>query len=133
VFTDVTVEISEIENPLVHLRNLLELRHQSLIVPQPFFPDTSYAFANAEDEESGIQKARRTWYGDRSSDRSEYNSDNNSIVWRGREDIFSTEFQRLAKLVYDPLLESTKEIPEKEELPEELPDELWQGAAGVEP
>ena len=129
VFTDVTLEFREVPDPLIHLQNLLELRHQGLLQPLPFFPETSYAYAAAcgTDEESAVHQAGKAWFGERYS-QAECSSDSNSIVWRGRENVINAEFKRLATLVFEPLITYADEIPEKDELPEELPDELWQSS-----
>ena len=42
------------------------------------------------------------------------------------------EFKRLAMVVFEPLLSYVDEIEEKDELPEELPDELWNAASEVD-
>jgi len=141
VFTDVTVEFLQVPDPLVHLQNLLELRHQSLISPQPFFPAASMAFASVyenngnsartideagpEVEQAAAKKARDAWVGGQFS-RGESESDSNSIVCRGREDVPGEEFKRLARLICDPLHQYRREIPQAIELPDEMPDELWQ-------
>ena len=132
VFTDVTLAFREVPDPLVHLQALLELRHQGMSLPQPFFPDTSYAYAkeSASGEEAAIQKASKAWIGDRF--RSESSSDSNSIVWRGQEDVLDAEFKRLAIVIFEPLLSYMDEIEEKDELPEELPDELWNAPSEVD-
>ena len=144
VFTDVTVDFYEVPDPLVHLQNLLEMRHSGLLLPQPFFPDTSMAFARtyitdgapltiekagAEVEQAGLRKARSVWYGGKYS-RPESEADSNAVVWRGRENIFEADFKQLSKQVFDPLLQYTHEISQDHELPDDLPDELWQHHGG---
>ena len=131
VFTNVTVAFREVSDPLVHLQALLELRHSGLMQPQPFFPDTSYAFAaaRADDEVLAMQKADSAWFGG-SYSRGESNSDLNAIVWRGQEAISNSEFMRFASLVFDPLIQHLDETAEEDELPDDLPDELRRASAG---
>ena len=131
VFTNVTAAFREVSDPLVHLQALLELRHSGLMQPQPFFPDTSYAFAaaRADDEVLAMQKADSAWFGG-SYSRGESNSDLNAIVWRGQEAISNSEFMRLASLVFDPLIQHLDETAEEDELPDDLPDELRRASAG---
>jgi len=139
VFTDVTVAFKEVSDPLVHLQALLELRHQSLLSPQPFFPEASGAFAHAVDvnnpkagdDLAGLSQAVRKWRGGQHSP-AEQNKDSNSIVWRGQTELFNDEFKRLARLVFEPLLDRMEESPKDDELPDELPDELSYAAQEVE-
>lgn len=141
VFSDVTLDFREVPDPLVHLQNLLALRHRSLLQPQMFFPSASMAFANEyknnsgpaltideagpEVEQTGVFKARKEWLGDRFT-RPEYYKDLNHIVWRGYDSVLGDEFRQLAKHVFDPLLQYAEETPQDDELPEELPTEFWQ-------
>ncbi len=123
VFTDCTVEFKEVPDPLVHLQALMELRYRGLITPIPFFPNASFNSSAAENEDAAIDEAHKAWL-------SECNKDSNHIVWREQENIFNDEFLSIAGVVFNPWREYMEERPEKDEIPETLPDEMYLLQAG---
>ncbi len=131
VFSDETLLFRPVENPLQCLTRLLELRHQCLLRPEPFFPKSSQAFAESEALDSGAKQAFKSWY---SGDYAESLEPSNSIVWRGADDPIGEEFANLALAVFQPLMDHREIIPAaKEQLEleqEQLEAEEQSGGAG---
>lgn len=125
VFTDVTVEFTAVAEPLTHLQVLLDLRHQGMLTPQPFFPETSLAYVTADDAETGLSKAQKAWFTGATAER---HKNSHTIVWRGRDYPFNQSFRDLAQQVYEPLLRHMEQKAEKDELPDTLPEELYDRA-----
>jgi len=124
VFTDVTLVFNEVSDPSDHLHQLLELRHRYLLHPQLFYPDASRAFAEASDEERGLSAASNAWFNGYES-----RQEPNAVVWRGMDNPFDDDFQQLAKIVFEPILQYRVETPESEEVPEELPEDFSRSGA----
>ncbi|QSA97708.1 exodeoxyribonuclease V subunit gamma [Methylococcus sp. EFPC2] len=99
----------------IHLVELLGLYRSGLDAPAAFFPQSSYAYADAinrkRTEKEAVAAAYKLWEGDPYNDRQgEGENLATALAFRGR-DPFSgatlTEFKTLALTVYDPLLSAS--------------------------
>ncbi len=114
VFTDQTLLFKEVENPLQHLQKLLDIRHQGLTKPQPFFPKSSLAYAKT-DPEKRRKAAWKEWNGDYP----ESQEAAISIVWRGADNPIGNTFEELSMAVFLPVMDHWELIPATDEQPED--------------
>jgi exodeoxyribonuclease V gamma subunit len=116
VAVDATIQFNPVSNPAGLLQELLELYWTGLSLPLKFFPETSRAFVEAEQNENG--KSKRTPI-DRARDQWEPNtarwnprkgeSEDPFIALCFREnDPLDEEFMRIARVVFEPVLEHSE-------------------------
>jgi len=102
IMTDKTVAFRPVENPRAVLQSILELYWQGLTSPLPFFPESALAYATAKTA-GDLSKARSQWE-DGYNDFPGEGSDPNFRLCFGKVDPFSPEFERVARIVMEPLL-----------------------------
>jgi exodeoxyribonuclease V gamma subunit len=89
-----------------HLQQLLLLYRQGLSRPLPFYPKSSWEYVS---KSTAIRAAFSAWY---SSMQRPYGEDRHpayQLALRGGADPLGPEFERIAKLVYEPLLQFLKD------------------------
>ena len=97
-----------VDNPTGHMQKLVEIFQQGQTRPVPFFPETSFTFAetlhNRLDPETAICRARSKWAGNR-FDPIDAESENPYCRQAfGRVDPLGEEWQHLSVEVYEPIL-----------------------------
>ncbi len=123
VFEGETLLFKTVENPLQLLQVLLQARHQGLVAPQPYFPESSYAYANSDDPDKRYWKAYKIWAGDSRFQRKECEEYGNTIVWRGVSNPLNEDFERLSLAVFSPLIENRELIAATDDYVEEEGEE----------
>jgi exodeoxyribonuclease V gamma subunit len=101
--------------PLKKLQALLGFYREGLTLPLPFFPESSWAYAEGFlrkqlSPETALGHARRQWGG---SERKAGESSNPymGLCFRNRDPLTEKRFQKLALAVFGPLLEYEETIP----------------------
>ncbi|MCX5909496.1 MAG: exodeoxyribonuclease V subunit gamma, partial [Deltaproteobacteria bacterium] len=101
---DLCCEYSPIEEGEKYLRELLEIYWQGLMRPLPFFPRSSFDYAQSfhkyKDRQKGLAAARRTWEG---YDRGEKADPYFEICFKDADPL-GEEFCSLAEKIYMPIL-----------------------------
>ncbi len=107
IANDGEVRLGETADALDHLRNLLDIYWQGLSRPLPFFPRTSFAFAQSQQrgvsDQGSLGLAEKVWLGNNfvpGEDRSDYSQ----RLYQETDSLFDQEFKNLAVDVYAPLL-----------------------------
>lgn len=99
---------TEVPDALEHLKSLIDVFQEGTTRPVPFFPKTSYAFAENYKSGRGIIEAAKVWDGDRWPEKSD---DAISILFRDADPLkppLFDEFKDLAIRVYGPVLERAR-------------------------
>jgi len=100
--------ISAVEDPCAVLKGLLHVYWQGLCRPLPFFPKSSYAYAEhmkkTGNEQRAMQEAGKAWNGGWNK-RGESEDAAMRICFAGTDPL-DDEFRELAMMVYGPLLDS---------------------------
>jgi exodeoxyribonuclease V gamma subunit len=108
-----TYQYSPISESSPHLKFLLELYWQGLSEPLPFFPNTSYAFAQAihkgKSEQEALHKAAIDWNGDSYTIKGEKNDPYNLLCCRNIN-LATSRFMETAKTIFLPALEFQEKI-----------------------
>jgi exodeoxyribonuclease V gamma subunit len=97
-----------VPDALEHLKSLIDVFQEGTTRPVPFFPKTSYAFAENYISGRGIIEAAKVWDGDRWPEKSD---DAISILFRDADPLkppLFDEFKDLAIRVYGPVLERAR-------------------------
>ena len=105
--------LEEVDDPMKHLADLMEVYAEGICRPIPFFPQTSYAFArkyqSSADEFKALSAALNAWDG---YDQKEKNDSAYTIFYGEKsplEEPCRGEFITLAQKVYSPILAHLKE------------------------
>ena len=108
IMTDKSILFTKVDDPREELRSILELYWQGLTGPLPFFPESALAYATAKSPWD-LSKARVRWedgYGD-------YPGEGKEQHFRlcfGKSDPFDAEFERVARLLLEPLLRHRNQV-----------------------
>jgi len=129
IFESESYHFNEVPAPLEILQRLLDTRHEGLIRPVPFFPESSHAYAKKlmesdADEFAAMKAASGKWYGADSQFgyTPESLQESFEIVWRGDRNPLDDQFRHIAQNVYHPLYSNVEIVAAEEEVDEE--DEL---------
>ena len=96
------------------LKQLLEIYFLGLTQPLPFFPASSFAFANPKGKRSPAEQAQEKWEGGEDDDfvKGDLQDLYFNLCFRNTINPLDEEFERLAKTVVEPLLaHQTEESP----------------------
>ncbi len=95
------------------LQQLLEIYFLGLTKPLPFFPASSFAFANPKGKKSPAEKAQEKWEGNDDDDYSKSDSQDPyfNLCFRNVPNPLDEEFQELAEKMVAPLLAHQTEEP----------------------
>ncbi len=100
-----SIQFTKPDNADTMLTNILHLYEKGLAQPIPFFPATSYEYAQhinrGKSEEFALQKAHAVWHGNQQR-RGESN-DAYYAFFPGNHDPFSADFAELAMQIYQPI------------------------------
>lgn len=102
IMTDRAVTFRPVADPRAVLQSLLELYWQGLTRPLPFFPESALAYATAKTARD-LSKARSKWE-DGFNDIPGEGSDPYFRLCFGKTEPFSAEFERVARIILEPLL-----------------------------
>jgi exodeoxyribonuclease V gamma subunit len=94
------------------LQELLQIYFLGLTKPLPFFPASSFAFANPKGKRPPAEKAQEKWDGDEDGDFDKGDSQDPyfNLCFRNAANPLDEEFERLAQQIVNPLiLHQTKE------------------------
>lgn len=113
VAADIVLRLKTVSNPIDGLADLIALWRKGQSIPLPFFPETSYAYAEAwarsGDSAKALAACRRAW-------RDDYNARGDAfdpavqLAWRG-QDPLGEEFRQTALRVFEPLTAAAEEEP----------------------
>ena len=88
------------------LRQLLRLYRQGLSWPLPFYPKSSWGYVS---DDGGIKAASSAWHASMRNAFGENRDQAYQLALRGAADPLGPEFERMAQLVYAPLLQALKD------------------------
>jgi len=111
---DETWRFDEVPDAEKILQQLLEIYFLGLTQPLPFFPASSFAFANPKGKKSPGEKAQEKWDGNEDEDVGKGDSRDAyfNLCFRNTANPLDEEFERLAKQIVEPLLaHQTEESP----------------------
>jgi exodeoxyribonuclease V gamma subunit len=103
---DGAFQFEAIDDALPHLRQLLRLYRHGLCRPLPFYPKSSWEYVDNKDN---IRSAQAAWHGSMQHPYGEERHLAYQLALRGGADPLGPEFERTAKLVYEPLLRCLKD------------------------
>lgn len=89
------------------LQQLLRLYRQGLSWPLPFYPKSSLGYVN---DDGGIKTASSAWHASMHNAFGENRDQAYQLALRGAPDPLGPEFERIAQLVYAPLLQALEDV-----------------------
>ncbi len=104
----------DVDDPESQLASLVKLYRQGLRQPLCFFPETAHAYTSALRDrnataKSALTKAEKAWRGgsDDTDEHGHYEVQDPylELCFRGQDAPLGTEFQEMARLVFDPILD----------------------------
>jgi exodeoxyribonuclease V gamma subunit len=110
---DGTWRFSKVSNAEKILQQLLDLYALGLTKPLPFFPASSFAFANPKGKKTPTEQALAAWEGNEDEDLGKGDLENPyfDLCFRNVANPLDDEFELLAKTVVEPLLAHRTEEP----------------------
>ena len=110
---DETWKFNEVPDAAKILKQLLEIYFLSLTKPLPFFPASSFAFANPKGKKSPADSAQEKWDGDDFGDFGAGDSQDAyfNLCFRNAVNPLDEEFEQLAQQIVNPLLAHQTEEP----------------------
>lgn len=104
IMTDKSTSFTPVADPHSLLQSILELYWQGLSSPLRFFPESALAYAGAKIPWD-LGKARNKWQDDSYNDIPGEGSDPCFRLCFGKLDPFDAEFERISRLLLEPLLQ----------------------------
>lgn len=103
---DGAFQFDAVDDALAHLQQLLQLYRHGLCRPLPFYPKSSWEYV---DKNGNMRPTYGVWYGSMQRPYGEERHPAYQLALRGGADPLGPEFERTAKLVYEPLLRFLKD------------------------
>lgn len=110
IMTDRTVTLRPVADPRGVLHDIFGLYWQGLTRPLPFFPESAVAYAGTARHPWDLERARGRW-DDGYNDYPGEGRDPHFRLCFGSADPFDAEFERVARLLLEPLLQHRGQVP----------------------
>lgn len=110
IMADKCASFTPVADPQTLLQSILELYWQGLRTPLPFFPESALAYAGSKIPWD-LGKARAKWKDDSYNDIPGEGSDPCFRLCFGKLDPFDAEFERISRLLLEPLLRHRGQVP----------------------